>query len=270
MTALSTLAAPKLTPAQFKKVCELLYRLSGIVMRPGKEDLAQSRLARRLRATSRDSYDDYLALVERDELELGRMVDVLTTNKTNFMREPAHFDLLSKLVATSWSDLETIRIWSAACSSGEEPYTIAMTLLDKNPAVASRVRILATDLASHAIERARAAEYPPDALAGVPKAWLGRHFEPTSGGAYRVNATVRKMVSFARLNLLDRWPMQGPFQTIFCRNVMIYFDKETQLALANRFGSLLSDDGYLLIGHAESLGTSGHGLRYVKPAVYAR
>jgi len=262
--------APKLSRTQFTKVCDLLYRLSGIVMRPGKEDLAQSRLVKRLRATNSHSYDEYFSLVERDQDELGRMVDVLTTNKTNFMREPAHFDLLADLVGSKWAGFETIRIWSAACSSGEEPYTIAMTLLDRQPALAKRTRILATDLASHVIETARKGEYRADALGGVPKEWLSRYFEPVGGGAQRVNATVRKMVSFARLNLLDQWPMNGSFQAVLCRNVMIYFDKETQLTLAGRFRQLLADDGVLLIGHAESLGTTGHQLKYIKPAVYAR
>lgn len=260
---------PKLTPAQFRKVSEVLYQRSGIVIRDGKQELVQSRLARRLRATNAGSYDAYFEMVWRDESELARMVDVLTTNKTNFMREPAHFDLLVGQMAASWERLSEVRVWSAACSSGEEPYTIAMTLLDRAPELARRTRILATDLASHAIERCRRAEYSPDAMAGVPAAWRSRFFE-RKGPAFRVTSEVRGMVSFARLNLLDPWPMQRPFAAIFCRNVMIYFDKKTQLGLAERFRQMLEPEGYLLIGHAESLGTTGHNLRYVKPAVYAR
>jgi chemotaxis protein methyltransferase CheR len=270
MQAAALSDTPKMSQAQFTRVCEMLYRLSGIVMRPGKEDLANSRLARRLRATQTQSFDEYLSIVERNKDELALMVDVLTTNKTNFMREAAHFDLIADDRAHNWAELDAVRIWSAACSTGEEPYTIAMTLLDRQPAIAKRTRILATDLASHVLEKGRKAEYRPEALTGVPKEWLPKYFEPCGNGGYRVNATVRRMVSFARLNLLDPWPMGGPFQAIFCRNVMIYFDKQTQLMLARRFRELLATDGYLLIGHAESFGTSGHQLRYVKPAVYAR
>lgn len=270
MYAAGSVEIPKISQPQFKTVCELLYRLSGIVMRPGKEDLVQSRLARRLRATGSMSYDDYLKCVGHDKGELARMVDVLTTNKTNFLREPAHFDLIADDSAYCWSELDSVRIWSAACSSGEEPYTIAMTLLDRQPKIAKRTRILATDLASHVLEKARKGEYRPEALAGLPKEWLHKYFQPVGNGNHRVTESVRRMVSFARLNLLDAWPMSGPFQAIFCRNVMIYFDKETQLMLARRFRALLANDGYLLIGHAESFGTTGHDLRYVKPAVYTR
>lgn len=262
--------APALTKADFDRVSASVYRLAGIVLRPGKEDLVESRLGKRLRARKIASFRDYLDLVERDKDELAAMVDALTTNKTSFLREPAHFELLVELLATTWASDGQIRIWSAACSTGEEPYTIAMTILDHHPQLAPRVRILATDLASHAVARARAGEYPKDVVAGLTPRWVDRFFEKLPTGAHRVKPEVKRMVKFARLNLLDPWPMRGPFQAIFCRNVMIYFDKVTQLKLAGRFRELLSSDGYLLIGHSESLGADGHELHYVKPAVYRR
>ncbi len=264
----ATFTSPRLSAAQFTRVAELLRRLTGIVMRTGKEELAQSRLTKRLRATKLSTFDEYLALVERDETERALMVDVLTTNKTNFLREPAHFELLAELASTCWAGLPELRIWSAACSTGEEPYTIAITLLERAPLLAQKTRILATDLASHVLATGRAGRYRKEALEGTPAQFRERYFHKRSDGCFEVVPAVRSMVSFARLNLLDRWPMRGPFHAIFCRNVMIYFDKDTQLSLANRFHPLLADDGYLLIGHAESLGTTGHGLRYVRPAVY--
>lgn len=261
---------PALTKADFERVAANVYRLAGIVLRTGKEDLVESRLNKRLRAKKIGSFREYLDLVDRDPVELAAMVDALTTNKTAFLREPAHFDLLIDLLKNAWSSAGQIRIWSSACSTGEEPYTIAMTILDNLPHLAPRVRILATDLASHAVARSRAGEYANESLGGLPPQWLGRYFDKAPSGAFRIKAEVKRMVRFARLNLLDPWPMRGPFQVIFCRNVMIYFDKPTQLKLAGRFRELLSSDGYLLIGHSESLGSEGHALHYVKPAVYRR
>lgn len=261
----------KIKPQTFQKVCDMLYRLSGIVLRAGKEDLVQSRLAKRLRATRTATYEEYLERVARDPQELSLMVDVLTTNKTHFFREPAHFDFLADQLVPKWSRArDPVRIWSAACSTGEEPYTIAMALWDASPEVARRSRILATDLASHVLTKAKAGAYRRDGLNEVPGELLKRHFDATSKGEARVKAPLRELVKFARLNLLDPWPMRGPFQLIFCRNVMIYFDKETQLALAERFRELLEPGGYLFIGHSESLGLVGHGLKYVQPAVYQR
>lgn len=265
------LSVPKIQAKTFQKVCEMLYRLSGIVLRTGKEDLVQSRLAKRLRATHLSSYEEYLELVAKDPNELSFMVDVLTTNKTNFFREPAHFDFMTDQLVPRWNrDPRPVRIWSAACSTGEEPYTIAMTMVDASPELAKRTRVLCTDLASHVLSKAKAATYRRDAAGDVPKELLSKHFEAVGKNELRVKPALREMVRFARLNLLDEWPMKGPFQLIFCRNVMIYFDKETQLQLAERFRAMLEPGGYLFIGHSESLGLTGHGLRYVQPAVYQR
>jgi len=259
--------AAKLSQAVFVKVCDLLYKLSGIVLKEGKEELVQSRLSKRLKACGLGSFEAYMDLVSSNKAELAQMVDVLTTNKTNFFREPAHFDLMRETLIPQWlSQNSEVRIWSAACSSGEEPYTIAMTLLEAAPALARKTKILATDLSAVVLEKARKATY----VADVPAAIRSRYFEQVSAREQRVTAKARDLVSFARLNLLDPFPMRGRFNLIFCRNVMIYFDKPTQLGLARRFREMLEPGGFLFIGHSESLGQSDNGLQYERPAVYTR
>jgi chemotaxis protein methyltransferase CheR len=263
--------AAKLSPAVFVKVCDLLYKLSGIVLKEGKEELVQSRLSKRLKACGLGSFEAYMDLVASNKVELAQMVDVLTTNKTNFFREPAHFDLMRETLIPQWlSQNSEVRIWSAACSSGEEPYTIGMTMLEAAPALARKTKILATDLSAVVLEKARKATYANETVADVPAAIRSRYFEQVSAREQRVVPKVRDLVSFARLNLLDPFPMRGRFNLIFCRNVMIYFDKPTQLGLARRFREMLEPGGFLFIGHSESLGQSDNGLQYERPAVYTR
>ncbi len=265
-----SVVTPRLSPKVFARVCELTYDICGIVLRTGKEELVQSRLTRRLRACGLGSYEAYLDLVERDPLELASMVDVLTTNKTNFFREPGHFELMKALMQSWRQDDDEIRIWSAACSSGEEPYTIAMWIWEHAPQLVKRVRILATDISSIILAKARTGTYANDVLRDVPPTFQSKYFEVSAAREVRVVRKVRDMVKFGRLNLLDCWPLKRQFRLIFCRNVMIYFDKETQLNLARRFAGHLEDNGQLFIGHSESLGTSDTGLRYIQPAVYAK
>ncbi len=262
---------PTLSGSAFSRIATLTRELCGISLRAGKEKLVQSRLARRLRATGRTTFEDYLELVGHDSNELGRMIDVLTTNKTNFFREPAHFDLLRDELLPVWAKRrEPIRIWSAACSTGEEPHTIAMTILDAAPLLAPRVRILATDISTIVLGRARSGLYAHDAVAEVPDAFRRKYFKEVGARQFAVSPSVLDLTHFAQLNLLDDWPMQGPFHAIFCRNVMIYFDKDTQMSLAGRMRDLLVPGGLLLIGHSESLGPSVAGLQYERPAVYSR
>jgi chemotaxis protein methyltransferase CheR len=173
-----------------------------------------------------------------------------------------------------WDRAAEIRLWSAGCSTGEEPYTLAIVLLDLADRLgAKKFRILATDLSERVLARARAAVYPAAAGDGLPRSVRERFFEPVSiNGApgYRVAASVRRMVSFARLNLIDRWPMRGPFDVILCRNVMIYFDRPTQLRLVERFGGLLPPGAHLMIGHSETLASAKSDFEYVMPATYRR
>ena len=263
----------ELAPEHFAEISRTVYGVAGIQLRPGKEGLVRSRLAKRLRALGVATYDDYLARVAGDTSgrELAAMVDALTTNKTNFFREPAHFDFLRARVLPALGAAQPLRIWSAGCSTGEEPYTLAMTLREALPDLARRdARILATDISARVLAQARAGRYAEAAASEVPPEVLRRHFTRSADGAWEAGPALRALVAFARLNLVDAWPMKGPFQAIFCRNVMIYFDKPTQQRLVARFSELLAPGGYLFVGHSECLSAISHRLAYVQPAVYRK
>ncbi len=264
----------------FKRVAATLYKLSGIKLALGKEGLVQSRLARRMRVLKLADYDQYLEYVANDAsgVELAAMIDELTTNKTSFFRENEHFEYMRREVFPRWQHVPRGPVmWSAACSSGEEPYTLAMLVREElPPQVAASTRILATDLSTRMVERGTAGVYPAELMREVPKPLLQRHFQPApalspgSAGAFAARSELKAMVKFARLNLMLDWPMRGPFDIIFCRNVMIYFDAQTQEKLVRRFRDLLAPGGLLFVGHAESLTSLDHGLKYVQPAVYAK
>jgi chemotaxis protein methyltransferase CheR len=272
--ALSGLAA--LSEAQFRRIAQRMYEIAGITLPRGKETLVRSRLAGRLRLLGLADYGAYLTYLDQDAsgVELTAMVDALTTNKTSFFRESAHFDLLEQRVLPELARRNRpIRIWSAGCSSGEEAYTIAMLLRDHVPQLDRLdARILATDISTRMLARAQAAVYDADGLRDVPQDMRRRHFAAVPGQprVFQVSEATRKLVRVAQLNLMADWPMRGPFDVIFCRNVMIYFDKPTQERLVQRFWRLLAPGGYLLVGHSESLTALAHEFRYVQPAAYLR
>jgi chemotaxis protein methyltransferase CheR len=271
---MEAVTAANLSPEQFSTICTLVHRLCGINLRDGKEQLVTARLNRRLRANGMDSYDQYLRHIQSEQggPELAEMIDALTTNKTSFFREPAHFEYLQRTLIPQWAaQTAPLRLWSAGCSSGEEPYSIAMTLRDGFPDVSRRdIRILATDLSQHMLDQGELAQYTQAAVGGLAANLVSRHFQRESPGFLRVRDDLRSMVQFAQLNLQDPWPMKGPFAAIFCRNVMIYFDKATQQELIPRFHRLLAPGGHLFIGHSESLSGIRHDLRYIQPAVYRK
>ena len=272
MTAPAEPRALELNAEQFRIVGERLRGIAGITLGAGKEGLVRARLAPRLRALGLASFAEYLERVEADRTgaELARMVDALTTNKTSFFREAEHFGVMRDQLARPRRSEGRLRIWSAGCSSGEEPYTIAMVLRHAL-GDGCDARVLATDISSRMVARARAAEYPVEALDDVPATFAPRHFERVrddAGERVRVVQSTRALVTVARLNLMAEWPMRGPFDAIFCRNVMIYFDRDTQERLVQRFASLLAPRGLLFVGHSESLSALRHDLRYVCPAVY--
>jgi chemotaxis protein methyltransferase CheR len=264
----------------FPRLSGLMRDLSGVTLPDRKAGLVRARLARRLRVLRLSGFQSYADMVESAEGadERALMVDLLTTNKTSFFRESAHFDYLRDALASSL-DPARVRVWSAGCSTGEEAYTLSVVLRAALPAGAD-LRILATDISSRVLRAAEAAEYPDGQVADVPEryrsALLERAPRPVGGGQasdeprWRVRREVREHVTIARLNLLERWPMRGPFDAIFCRNVMIYFDGPTRATLVRRFASLLAPGGHLFVGHSESLHALDHGLRYVRPAVYGR
>lgn len=263
-----------LTPGQFARITSMLYEHCGIRMREGKEGLVRARLAKRLRVLRLPDFDAYLKHVESepDRREFAEMIDVLTTNKTSFLREVSHFDFLRDSVLPDLTG--SIRIWSAGCSSGEEPYTLAMLLNDHVDRIETRdVRILATDISHRVLATAKAAYYPSSVMSDVPPTWLQRYWtRKTDAGrdGYEAAPSLRRLVHFAKLNLMEKWPMQGPFDAILCRNVMIYFDKGTQQRLVERYHALLKPGGHLFVGHSESLTGLTHRFRYVKPAVYVK
>jgi len=266
-----------LSRSQFNTIRAFLYQASGIKLADGKESLVKSRLMKRLRMLGLSSFDAYLEYLKTDSSECERraLIESLTINNTSFFREPQHFAFLrERILPRLESANRKIRIWSAGCSSGEEPYSIAIVLREALPDVDRRdVRILATDISTKILGEAREAIYEHYELKDVGPGLIKKYLTCTCARPvrhYRVNENVRKMVRFAQLNLMADWPMKGPFDVIFCRNVMIYFEKPTQQWLVQRFWELLEPGGYLLLGHSESLMTSAHRLRYVQPATYVK
>ncbi len=265
----------ELTATQFARITRLLHDHAGIRMREGKEGLVRARLTKRLRKLGMPDFDAYLSFVEQEpgKKEFAEMIDALTTNKTSFLREASHFDFLRDSVFPTLTG--AVRIWSAGCSSGEEPYTLAMLANESFSDIGKRdVRILATDLSHRVLATAKAAVYPAEHMADVPNAWLSKYWvkKADAGGrpAYEANPSLRRLVHFAKLNLMEQWPMKGPFDAILCRNVMIYFDKSTQQQLVERYWALLRPGGHLFVGHSESLTGLNHKFRYVMPAVYVK
>lgn len=253
---------PSLNTAEFERLRTLIVRVSGISLKDSKRDLVAGRLVRRLRELGLPSFAAYLELVDglaADPDELVELVNCITTNKTGFYRESHHFQLLRDELAPRWIERarcggsHRVRIWSAGCSTGEEPYTIAMALHDVLPASDGwDVRIVGTDIDTEVLRTAASARYAPDRLDDVPPAALG-YFE-RSGNAMAVRDEVRARVEFQHLNLIaPRWALRGPFDAIFCRNVAIYFDAPTQRQLFDRFAGLLASDGRLFVGHSENL-----------------
>lgn len=258
---------------EFQRFKHLLYEKFGIDLRQGKEELVAARLGKKVRELGFRTYSQYFDYVmsEHDDSALPDMVDLLTTNHTAFFREPAHFDLFRKIITQLKSQRERIKVWCAASSSGEEPYSIAMTALEEM--AAGRVEITATDLSTRVLKAAQSGVYGADRVTGVPQEFLRKYFlrgEGKASGFYRVKSSVASHVSFHRLNLIEPYTHPGLFSMIWCRNVMIYFDKPTQSRVVNRLSEWLEPGGYLFIGHSEALNGVSHSLKYVQPAVYRK
>lgn len=248
------------TPADFQAIASLVYERSGIVLATHKSDMVYSRLTKRLRALGLTSFRDYKALLAgpAGEQETGFLINAITTNLTKFFREEHHFEHLEQhVLPESWTSTRgekpRVRIWSAACSSGEEPYSIAMTALTAQEKAGREwdFRILATDLDTATLQKAKTGLYPAVSLKDVPQRYQ-RFLERTSDGIRAVKA-LQALITFKPLNLLGNWPMSGSFDAIFCRNVMIYFDAKTKAMLIERMHAILKDGGWLYVGHSESL-----------------
>jgi chemotaxis protein methyltransferase CheR len=259
---------------EFEKIVGLVHGLTGMNLRDGKEELVRGRLMKRLRALRLRSFAEYIRYVHKDATgrELVQMIDVLTTNKTHFFREMEHFDFLRQHILPKIAT-RRLRIWCAGCSSGEEPYTVGMVLNeDLHDLDRWDIGILATDISTRVLETARLGVYSEVAVQGLPKVLLHKYFRPHAGPAkiFEVVPSVKDLVSVAKLNLMDDWPMTGMFDVVFCRNVMIYFKKELQQTLVKRFWDHIAPGGYLFVGHSESLSAFNHRYCYVQPAVYRK
>lgn len=250
-----------ITDEEFEAVRSLLYRETGIALGESKRDMARSRLGRRLRHHGVATFGEYLGLVRGDPAgERQEFINALTTNKTDFFREPHHFDFLRDTLVprVRAAGGRRLRVWSAGCSTGEEPYTLAATLRDACPAADGwDVRILATDIDTAVLAAAERGVYPAERVAALPPDVLRRCFLRGTGanaGRVAVRPELRGMVAFRRVNLVaEPWPVRGRFDAIFCRNVVIYFDRPTQRRLLERFAGHLSPDGFLFLGHSENL-----------------
>jgi chemotaxis protein methyltransferase CheR len=259
----------------------LVHREAGIWLAPVKKALLAGRLAKRLRALGMGDYRDYFARVEADPAERVRMLDCLCTNETHFFREPRHFEFLAGQVFPRWRAEagdgvrpRRARVWSAACSTGEEAYSLAMSLLAAFPPGSGwDLEVLATDLSTRVLEKARAAVWPLEKSREIPpahlKAWMLRGVGAQEG-LMKAGPEVRTPVSFQRLNLNDPgWPALGRFDLVFCRNVLIYFDPPTKERVVGHLLDHLAPGGLLFLGHAESLSGMGHRVQAVIPTVYA-
>lgn len=268
------------TAGDFRRIAELLYEQAGISLTETKATLVYSRLAKRLRLLGLQSFAEYCGLIASPEGtdERANMLNALTTNVTRFFREPHHFDHLRDHVIGPRLDYlrrgGRMRLWSAACSTGQEPYSMALTVLSLLPEAPNLdIKILATDIDSKVVAQAREGSYGAELVEPIPAEFRTRWMErdPAKPGQWRVGEAARSMIAFKQLNLIGAWPVKGPFDAIFCRNVVIYFDEPTQETIWSRFAPLLGGGGRLYIGHSERVtGPSANGYASDGLTVYRR
>ncbi|MBM4028437.1 MAG: hypothetical protein FJ280_24035 [Planctomycetes bacterium] len=267
---------------EFRLISDLVYEHCGINLHDGKKELVRARLAKRLREGNFPTFSDYIRHVLDDPTggEFAVLVDALSTNLTRFFREEQHFEYLRhrwlpRLLTSKQSRRDfRLRGWSAGCSSGEEPYSIAITLLEGVQGMGRwDIKVLATDVSTRMLEKAQRGLYEKDRIEPIPVPLRSKYLIRTREGGvdlYEVAPSLREVVILRHLNLMQDWPIRGPLDFIFCRNVMIYFDKPTQNRLINRFYALLAPGGVLFTGHSESLTGIEHKFRYVQPTIYAK
>lgn len=272
----------ELSDRDFRRFSDLVYEKCGINLHQGKKELVRARLGKRLRETGFKDFNAYYMFVTQKDSgdELVRMLDAISTNLTRFFREEKHFDFLKQVVFPAYvgdknrAGFHSLRFWSAGCSSGEEPYSLAIWVLEclgKSPR--SDVKILATDISTKVLAQANRGVYPAVRLEKIQTAVVRKYFQRGYGrqeGYFKVKPSLREMIEFKRFNLMDPFPFKEAFNLILCRNVMIYFDKRTQQALAERFYDALLDGGYLFIGHSETLTGINHRFKYIRPSVYQK
>ncbi|MBU1247186.1 MAG: chemotaxis protein CheR [Proteobacteria bacterium] len=272
------LMAKAMTEREFSKLSELVTAELGIKLPPSKKTMLQARLQKRLRVLGLTSYGDYCEyLFNAEGLQAERpfLYDVVTTNTTHFFREPKHFEILTAKVLPRLSVLgRRLRFWSAGCSTGEEPYTLSMVLMEhaaQHPGF--DFEILATDISTRVLEHGMRAIYPMDKLSGIPKVLMSRYLLRSKDrklAQAKMGPELRKKIQFRRLNFMEEFSLQHKRDVIFCRNVVIYFDRSTQQVLFTKFCQQLNFGGFLFIGHSESLNGMDLPLEQVAPTVYRR
>lgn len=271
----------ELKDSDFEKISKLVYELCGINLHEGKKELVKARLGKRLREGNYKSFRDYFLYVTTDEGkdELVAMIDSISTNLTSFYREESHFARLRVIVSSMLDKagprgfIPKFNVWSAGCSTGEEPYTIAITIKEAANTRQIDARIFATDISTKVLRVAEAGIYPEERVKKIATPVLGKYFQIGTGrssGYYRLKKDIKDMVTFQRFNLMEAFPSSANFDVIFCRNVMIYFDKPTQTRLVNKYYESLKKDGYFFVGHSESLTGLKHPFKYIEPSVYQK
>ncbi|MBV8831808.1 MAG: protein-glutamate O-methyltransferase CheR [Acidobacteriaceae bacterium] len=265
-----------LTALEFDQIRKLAYERFGLDLRHGKEQLVSARLTKKIRELKFHSFREYYRHVMEDTsgAALVAMIDALTTNHTSFFREPAHFDFLKAAVLLELRDRERINIWCAASSTGEEAYSIAFTALDAfDFSILPKLRIIATDISTRVLATAEAGTYPAEKFDGFHPEQMRRYLLRGTGewqDWYRIKKEIRGAIEFRRLNLNQPFSFAAPFPIIFCRNVMIYFDRPTRQTLVNRLFDCLEPGGYLFTGYSETLSGMDQRLTYVRPAIYCK
>lgn len=274
------LSAHELTADDFRRMARLLYDKSGIHLTPVKKTLLEGRIKKRqsiLGLASAAEYCEYLLSPQGQIEELEFFINALTTNKTDFMREFGHFQYLVDVALPQLLQKRNqLQFWSAACSRGAEPYTLAMVLEEynrMNPQIGMRYQILATDISTKVLQEAIQAVYVESDIHPIPQDWRGRYLLRGKGdrqGQYRICPDIRAKVKFLHMNLMESFPIEEPQDVIFCRNVTIYFDRETQNRLIRKFLSVLQPNGYLIMGHSESLDLQANPIKLCAPSIYQR
>ncbi|MGD7034021.1 CheR family methyltransferase [Methylotuvimicrobium buryatense] len=264
---------PILYDHEFDRFRDLIYRIAGISMSPAKKTLVANRLMKRLRYYGMSSFAEYYRLLSdpKQKKELQMAVDLLTTNETHFFREPKHFDFLSQHILSSWSDRALFRVWSAACSSGEEPYTLAMLLSEAFGD--TNWEVIASDLSMRMLSAARKGVYSLDKANEIPKYYLNRYCLKGYGsktGTLLMEKKLRDRVRFCQYNLTKCGEQFGVFDVIFLRNVLIYFDQETKRQVVLHLLPSLRSGGYFFVSHSETLNDIECGLTLVAPSIYRK
>ncbi|ODS23995.1 chemotaxis protein CheR [Candidatus Endobugula sertula] len=270
----------QLSDREFKCICDLVYNDAGIVLTESKREMVYRRLMRRTRELKISSFSEYCGLINTpDSEELPHFINAITTNLTSFFREPHHFDYLRDQFIPqhlkAFRSDSKLRIWSSACSTGEEPYTLAITVKQAMASYLRKwdVRILATDLDTNVLKTAAQGIYEYDGIKDLSDEVKRDGFNKGIGnceGLVKVKTSLADLISFKQLNLLRAWPMKGPFDAILCRNVLIYFDKDTQLGLLKRFVEILRPGGVIILGHSESVAKSFPGLNSIGRTIYQK